>query len=390
MNNLFFYRLAIITGQVALMIVNVFWPLWSPVNVILWLACVGYFSTLIFVQIGLKNQSDEVHQKSSFLLLDLLMWGLFFYFLNGVSNPLIWCLLIPSVLSALSQQVSFTWLLTLLANVTYLLLWWLTPAESIHAGHGDSMQQHITGMWLGFIAVSFLLTWATTTLMQRLDAKNESIINFEKQQQADQNIMKMATLATSLAHELGTPLASIKLLVEELKHGLSSPQQIQDLEVLDSQVMRCKAVLAELTAVTEKSHLDDAKLQPVIEFINEIVQASTSVHGVLKVIENQAGKVLIRVDSLLHLACLNVLNNAVSAGAEKITIILSDETTHVRISITDDGAGKAHRNADGLGIGLELTTRIVKSIGGSLSFNRGESGARCLLDIPSVKGGGHA
>ena len=79
MNNLFFYRFAIITGQLMLMIANVFWPLWPPVNVVLWLVCVAYFSTLIFVQVGLKNQSDEIHQKSGFLLLDLMMWGLFFY-----------------------------------------------------------------------------------------------------------------------------------------------------------------------------------------------------------------------------------------------------------------------------------------------------------------------
>ena len=247
MNHLFKFRVSLISSQLLLLLINSQWLIWPDVSNYLMLFCFGYLLFVIAIQ-----WHDSQHQQKSFMVVvDLMLWAVFFAFLDGVSNPLIWCLLIPTVLAALSQSTAFTWLMTFCSNMVYLWLWYMGNNSAEHQHHNTMMANHVLGMWLGFIVVSLLLTWVTTTLMNRIKVKNESLLKFEQQRQADENIIKMATLATSLAHELGTPLASITLLVNELKHAENSADTGKDLALLESQVNRCKKVLAELTAVAD-------------------------------------------------------------------------------------------------------------------------------------------
>ncbi len=379
MNNLFKYRLILIIGQLCLLAANQLWPFWLGVDPEVWLICALYLVAIVVLQITYS----QAHQSRFMVALDLFLWAGYFYFLDGVSNPLIWCLLIPSVLSALSQSVPFTWLVTLLANGLYLSLWALTAQSTgQHSMHDTMMQKHITGMWLGFIAVSVLLTWVTTTLMQRINNKNKALLTFEKQRQADESIIKMATLATSLAHELGTPLASIKLLINELKLNVNMKQHGKDFEILDSQVMRCKKVLEELTAVTDKSRLDDSQVMVVTAFVESLVDSVDSGTCEVRLSFGEKLSAHIEVDALLHLACVNVLNNSISAGAKQINIEVIEQDQLVLISIEDDGKGQSHKNTEGLGIGLKLSSRILESIGGSLSISMSTSGALTSVSIP--------
>ncbi len=378
MNKLFLYRLILITGQLLLLVVNVIWPIWPHVGWSLWLVC-GLYLVLV---LALQNWQPQVHLSRTMIGLDLLLWGLYFYHLDGVSNPLIWCLLIPAVLSALSQNVKFTWLVTAMANLLYLILWWISSDSELHQGHGQMMQQHVTGMWLGFIAVSVLLTWVTTQLMLRIRQKNAAIIAYEKQRQADENLIKMATLATSLAHELGTPLTSIKLLVNELRLAVQDPAQRQDLEVLDSQVMRCKQVLEDLTAVADNNQAEAGEVMSAVDFVQALI-AELNAEGVaINVEAEQATGCSIYVDTLLRLACINLLNNSVGAGAQQINIKLAQQASVLLINLVDDGAGRSHQNAQGLGIGLKLSQRIVQSSGGGLDVQVNQQGAEAVVRLP--------
>jgi len=180
MNNLFLYRLALVAGKMALLLINLVQPIWSVVHPLLWVILGGYCLLILAGQSWPISPLNQVHQSRWMLLVDLLVWGAFFAALQGVTNPLIWCLLIPAVLSALSQGVSFTWFIAVLANALYGVLWWLSPHLIEHSDQGAMMQQHITGMWLGFMAVSVLLNWVTTTLMQRLAAKIRALLQYEK------------------------------------------------------------------------------------------------------------------------------------------------------------------------------------------------------------------
>lgn len=378
MNHLFQFRLLLILSQLVLLLVNEKWVLLSMTDGKLWLVCLFYLLLVVILQ-WLK---PKFHQSRGMIFIDLMLWAAFFALLDGVSNPLIWCLLIPTVLACLSQSPAFTWLVTWLANLIYLGLWYLSSHAMSHEGHGVMLENHIFGMWLGFIAISLLITWVTTTLMIRIKSQNQTLITIEKQRQSDENIIKMATLATSLAHELGTPLASIKLLVDELKLSVQDPDAGKDLALLDSQVSRCKKVLHELTLVTDRNHQDDSKVLPVISFINEMLVLRSDEKIDYDVDDQLGFQASIVVDELFRLACLNVLNNSKKAGAQKITITLLSEENDVIIRVSDSGASKSHPNPKGLGIGLKLSARIIGAMGGELTFKAIPKGAETMIRVP--------
>jgi len=381
MNHLFQFRLSLILGQLLLLMINAKWSIWPDVSP--YLVVIGVLYLLLIIVLQWVDNAQ--HQYAYMVLVDLLLWAAFFAFLDGVGNPLIWCLLIPTVLASLSQSPLFTWLVTLCSNLVYLWLWYIGVHQSAHHNHDTMMANHIVGMWLGFIIVSLLLTWATTTLMNRIKAKNNSLIRLEQQRQADENILKMATLATSLAHELGTPLASINLLVSELRHGIKGSDAIKDLDVLESQVKRCKNVLEELTLVADRSDPDDMRVISVTEFIDQLLLGLGD--SMRSLVNNKLTQnIKVSIDELFKLACLNVLNNSKTAGAKQIEVTLTNDQHNVSMVFRDEGMGRSHKNRDGLGIGLKLSARIVSAMGGSLQFNVNQLGAETVIILPIYTG----
>ncbi len=379
MNQLFQFRLSLILGLLLLLAINNIWPIWPQVSLWLSVFCCLYLLLTVVSQWW----QPQWHQNPMMIVVDLLLWSVFFACLQGVSNPLIWCLLIPTVLASLSQSTSFTWLVTLASNLVYLWLWYLGVHDVSDQHHGSMMANHITGMWLGFIFVSFLLSWATTRLMYRIKVKNLALLKFEQQRQADENLLKMATLATSLAHELGTPLASIHLLVNELKHEVVDGATDKDLNLLESQVLRCKNVLAELTTVADKSRPDQARKADVADYIEQLLTASAGeLNYVIDITFQQ--QLAIMVDDLFKLACLNVLNNSAKSGADQLIITLSKDHDQAVIQFKDQmtAGEKSQADQSGLGIGLKLSQRIIESMGGQLSFAALSTGAETTIRMP--------
>ena len=60
-------------------------------------------------------------------------------------------------------------------------------------------------------------------------------------------LTSLGGLVAAAAHELGTPLATIKLAATELQHGFSNKKELnQDLDLISKQVDRCKDILSNI------------------------------------------------------------------------------------------------------------------------------------------------
>lgn len=377
MKQIYIFRLSLVLGQLMLLLLNQQWQFWPQISHYLVLACLTYLLAINWI-FWFKRQW---HQSPYMILMDLLLWAAFFAFLDGVSNPLIWCLLLPTVLSSLSQKPVFTWFITVLSNLVYMWLWSLGVHVSSHGHHGAMMANHINGMWFGFVVISLLLTWVTTTLMNRIRKQNKAMIAIEQQRQADENLIKMATLATSLAHELGTPLASIKLLVDDISFNVDDEAIKKDLSILESQVSRCKNVLQELTAVTDRNKFESLTVMDVEYFIDQLLADYRETNWSLDVKKSSHENIKIQVNESLKLACLNILNNAKSAGSDEVQIKLEQSGDDVSV-VFHAKAEQDNGYQSGLGIGLKLSKRIIESMGGTLYFKKVKNMATTTIHIP--------
>jgi two-component system NtrC family sensor kinase len=98
---------------------------------------------------------------------------------------------------------------------------------------------------------------------------------------------------------------------------------------------------------------------------------------------------------------LNLLDNAVRAGADNIWLRVQDEEDGLLVTVSDDGSGVQQQDADrifdpfyskrkdgtGTGLGLYLSRRMVEEHGGTLTVDRRSlGGAVFSIRIPSVSG----
>lgn len=379
MNSLFSYRLIIALGLMVVLILNTLFDFWTGSKLLAWVLATTYLTWVCTIRIINIKAHDNGHQ----IVIDLLIWTLFFSLNEGVSNPLIWCLLLPPLVASIKQGQNFAWLTTICANFSYLLLWFLQ--DQIHPqGHHQLMQSHVIGMWLGFIVVSLMLTWVVTTLMSQLRVKNQAIIELQHKQTEDFNLVKMATLATSLAHELGSPLHSIKLLVNELSYELKNTNHASDCQILDEQVSRCKRALDDLTKITAASVSTASSKIALKVYITDVLTSFTTTHPKITFHNLIPEGMCIMCDDLLPLVFLNVINNSIAAESKNIFITAELKKHVIDILIKDDGAGSNHSKENGLGIGLKLAQRIMEAMSGQLIFNCNSEGAETQIQIPQA------
>src|SRR5438094_10236723 len=107
------------------------------------------------------------------------------------------------------------------------------------------------GVWislllaLGFIGVH---SWQLTE-EQRLLA--DALAATELVLAREQHLSQLDGLAAAAAHELGTPLSTIAVVVKELERSLepNSPHA-DDVKLLREQAQRCREILAKLTELS--------------------------------------------------------------------------------------------------------------------------------------------
>lgn len=375
------FRLLTAVGQLGLLFaghwlgfaVDKPWVWWVPL-VYLLLVMASYF--------WLPRRAPSKWQ----LLLDLVVWIAFFALLNGISNPLIWCLMLPILLAGLSQSIGFTWLMALLSNLSYVLLWFITPnsADSMHTGH-EPFNAHVIGMWVGFVLISLLISYITTRLMQVIHRKNRQLVAIEQQRAEDQHIMTMATMATGLAHELGTPLNSIKLLASELMNDVANEQtRHDDLTEIDAQVTRCQTTIREMAELASDPDYLNSRITDIRTLLHDLMKRFKQSHPDI-LVSIHAQEQPVASDALLELSLLNVLNNSVAAKADRINIVAETRDNHIQLKISDNGLGQSAHQSDGLGIGLKLSRRILRSAGGSLDLTTHPQGAEVLVTLARIE-----
>ena len=207
----------------------------------------------------------------------------------------------------------------------------------------------------------------------------------------------MASLAAGTAHELGTPLATMTVAVEEmLQDPTLGEQSRRDCELLRGQLAQCKSTLAGLSRTAELSSIEQTRRQPVGEFTRQTVErwAVRRPGVVYQVICEGAGPA-IEFDLTMGQALENLLNNAADSGSDRVEVSVTwdDKEAHIRVRDWGPGIPAAlleqlgkpiiHAGRSGLGIGLMLTQAAVQRCGGRIELrNLRAGGTSATLTLP--------
>lgn len=338
------------------------------------------------------------------LLLDVCCLSVLLYYSGGANNPLISYLLVPICLAAATLTTRLTGFITLLCLAIYTLLLFFHVEQPRLFPHQHGMQQlsamnlHIVGMWAIFSASALLISYFVNRMANNLRTQNAWLKQRNEEEMRDEQLMAVATLAAGTAHELGTPLSTLKLLLHEMQQDAVNQALKEDLTILSAQVDQCSAILKQLVAQADQQRNGELHPMLVREYCQSIVDQwhlmRPEVNSSL-IWESPPDNVQAAFDPTIRQAILNVLHNAADASPINITVTIQWNAHLMRWKIEDNGPGIPQSLHDqlgkafvtnkgkGLGIGFFLTNATVNRHGGEIKlFSRSPHGTRTELVVP--------
>lgn len=340
------------------------------------------------------------------LLIDLICLSAVFYFSGGANNPFVSYFLVPVCISAATLGSSFTLIITGLSITSYsLLLFFHVPLPALapdhHQHHTNSINLHVLGMWLNFFISACLITYFVVKMARDLRAQEAQLNRWREDQLRDEQVMAVATLAAGTAHELGTPLSTMKVLISELReeHAANSNLQ-QDLALLQAQVNQCATTLRDLVNKAELAKEGKTAAEPVRSYCDSLIDRWKILRPEVNAnIDFSANNPAISAvfSPTIAQAILNLLNNAADASVEDIRINIEWNLETMQWTIEDNGPGiaediSAHLGKSfistknkGLGIGLLLTQATINRHSGTVSLHkRNPQGTLTRMQLPLI------
>ena len=338
------------------------------------------------------------------LVFDLIWLSLFLYWSGGASNPFVSYFLVPITIAAATLPWFYTGLLTVAAIIAYtLLLFFHVSIVELHPHHHGSAPQspvnlHVVGMWLNFVVSALLISVFVVRMANALKDRNKKLAEKREEDLRNEQIIGLATFAAGTAHELGTPLNTITLLVKEMiaDHGNGDSQLAKDLTLLESQSGHCKKILQSLVRAAEESRVGSAQTDSLDAFINELKNQWQLLRPGIGTSFNYLRTdqfPSVHLDLTLIQAIINLLNNAADVS-NKVEVAIDWDEIYLIINIRDFGPGLPSEiiedlgkpfvstKGKGLGVGLFLTHATINRFGGDVELkNHPEQGAICRVRL---------
>ncbi len=355
--------------------------------------------SLIWVHYRAKISNRELLLA---LMLDVaaLTWQL--YLSGGAANPFTSLYLLQVTLGAVLLDSRSTWLLVALTCVSFA---WLTssyrPLELSHSGFSDPFALHVLGMFIGFALNAILLVVFVTRINRNLRERDAHLAALRQHAAEHDHIVRMGLLASGAAHELGTPLASLSVILSDWRRmpALASNAEIaDDLAEMEASLQRCKTIVTGILVSAGQARGEESTPTTISAFLTALVEewraarSATSLH-----FTNSVGDDLAIVsDVSLKQAIFNVLDNAFEVSRDWVEFTVERNADMLILSVSDRGPGfapemlaqlgkpyQSSKGRPGGGLGLFLVVNVIRNLGGVVTAeNHRKRGATVRLTLP--------
>jgi two-component system sensor histidine kinase RegB len=335
-------------------------------------------------------------EYATHLGVDLLIHSALLYYTGGSTNPFVSYYLVPLTIAAATLPWLYSILLSGLALMGYtaMLVWY----DPVIVPPVDRTTLLVYGMWLSFALAAALITFFVARMAEQLRQQEQMQAQRREENMRDQQLLAVATQAAGAAHELGTPLATMSVLLKELRQEYQDPQLSEDLALLQSQVQLCKESLRQLVRAAEADRRQAIVEQTAREWVDSVLQRwhlmrpeATFRFQCLGV--GSPPRMMPPAD--LSQSLLNLLNNATDASPDNLDIRLDWDAQWIKLTIRDHGAGVPLAIAEqigrpfittkgkGFGLGLFLSQASVTRAGGTVKlYNHEDGGTLTELRLP--------
>lgn len=337
------------------------------------------------------------------LLLDMAALTLQLYFSGGATNPFISLYLIQVVLGAIllppaavAVLVAATACGYALLTVSYVPL--RLPAE-LAVSHADLFA---IGHWISFVMVAWLLVQFIVRISRNLHARDAHVADLRQHAAEEEGIVRMGLFASGAAHELGTPLSTLSVILADWRRIpaiAGDPQLAGEVAEMQAEVQRCKAIVSDILHSAGQPRGEAMQSMAAAAFLTELAEAwqPTQPQVPLATAVEDAGSAVIAVDPALRQAVANLLDNAAEASPLGLRLTGKIEDGMLAIVVRDYGpgfvpealahVGELYRSTKGAGhgLGLFLASNVARRMGGRIEArNPAGGGAEVRLILPLI------
>ncbi len=337
---------------------------------------------------------------------DVLVFSAVLYFTGGATNPFAWFYLLPLMIAATVLPPTYVWSMAGLAVSCYSLLMMfyvplpLAADQVFRMPHDSGFSRHVFGMWFGFLLSAALMSYFVTRMALTLRERDRVLAEAREQTLRDERLVALGTLAAGAAHELGTPLGTMALIIDELlvEYPRERDTQLHEqLRLLREQVDRSKQALSVISASAGQQRADEGHARPADHYLRELIRQwrvrrpGVNLHEQL---DGPSPAPALLADRALDQALANILDNAADASPENVELYASWSAHSLEIQIFDRGPGLNASTAgkipfsnkeQGLGIGLFLAHAVIERLGGEVYHRRREHGGTCTrIRLPLI------
>jgi two-component system, sensor histidine kinase RegB len=318
---------------------------------------------------------------------------------GGATNPFTGLYLMQVAL-AVALNTAFAWTVVTLAAIAFLCLTQFYLPLTLTRPVPDLFTLQIAGAFVCFVLDAVLLVYFLMRITGNLRNRDAHVAALKQQRAEEDLIVRMGLLASGAAHELGTPLASVDVILGDWKRMpavRANEDLCSDIEEMQAAVRRCKTIVTGVLMSAGEARGDAPTVTTVNEFLAAISREWTAASpGATLSYRNTFGEdVEIVADSTLKQIVFNLLDNAFEASPEWIQFTASREGDTLRLEVRDAGPGfaadilehlgtpyQSTKNRGG-GLGLFLVVSVARKLGGSVSArNLAEGGAAVSLSLP--------
>lgn len=392
-----------VIGQVLTIGFVQFWmgielPLMQMVAVL----CGSVFLNVIS-QEWLRRQTDARDRELLLLLLlDVAALTAQLYLSGGATNPFVSLYLLQVTLGAMLLNGRSIWVVVVVACLCFAgLILVHRPLALPEAMHDDVMQWRILGTLICFVLDAALIVVFVTRIARNLRERDEGLAALKQQAAEEDHIVRMGLLASGAAHELGTPLASLSVILSDWRRMpelAGNAELMEEIGEMQAGVQRCKSIVTGILMSAGDVRGEAPAVTTVNDFFGELVDEWRIARSVKALVyENRFGDDLpIVSDSALKQVLFNVLDNAIEVSPLWIRMAVEREDDMLLVKVSDMGPGFAKemlaqlgkpynssKGRPGGGLGLFLVVNALRKLGGSVAAeNRSVGGALVTLNLP--------
>ena len=352
-------------------------------------------ANLVLVSVYPANKRlDEVEALVA-LLFDLVQLSFLLFLSGGLSNPFALLILAPVTVSASTLLLRSTLLLggLAVALVSGLALYHVP----MQGPEGLIAMPALIGFgfWLSLVIGIVFLGLYSHRVAGEKRTMSEALLATQMALAREQKLTDLGGVVAAAAHELGTPLATIKMVSTEMLEALADqPDLADDARLIREQADRCRDILRSMgKAGKDDLHMHQAPLSAVmLEAAEPHLERGKVVHFSFAPLAGGQKEEpdILRRPELIH-GLRNLVQNAVDFALTQVWVDGSWSADRLTLRIIDDGegfspqvlarigdpflrsrreeaGGRKRPGYEGMGLGLFIAKTLLERTGAELSF----------------------